>query len=648
MKKTISINISGILFHIEEDGYEVLRKYLDMISSYFSNYKNSKEIISDIESRIAEIFLSNLKNNNQVITAENVNKLIEKMGTIADFRAVDEKGEDEDQAAKEDFYKYVTPPTPEAGGYKKLMRLENRKLLGGVCAGIAHYFSIDPLWTRLITILLLFSGSVQIESETFDFSPFDDFHFKLSFGGLALIAYIVLWIILPVSYEITEDKNIKKLFRNPDEKVLGGVASGLSAYFGIEPLYVRLAFVLLTFAGGSGLLIYLILWIITPVASSITERIKMKGGEITLDSIDSTIKETSNPAPSEPESTAKRVLTAPFRALGTMLESFGKALGPLGKVLLHVIRIFFGLIIFFIGLVLTISPLFLAGVYFGLTDGDYTVIPENIPIELLTELVPAWLVVAASCLVFVPGIVILLLGLSVLSQKNLVGGKFGLVALALWLLCIGITGFHIPKIINQFKEENKLETKTALSISPGILILKVNDIEDEEFYNKVGLRILGTEDSVVNLTQELYSRGKTKDEALKNARKLSYSYSVMDSVLTFEEGLDLNALETFRGQRINLTLEIPYNKPFIMERSMLEILENTIQKNGFRRSDVRQEAVWVFNEAGLVCLTCPQVNGNRKSWEEWEEEKPKTDSLNKARLDSISKAKFKDAFFMND
>jgi phage shock protein PspC (stress-responsive transcriptional regulator) len=646
MKKTISINISGILFHIEEDGYEVLRKYLDMISTHFSTYKDSKEIISDIENRIAEIFLSNLKNNNQVITAENVDKLIEKMGTIADFRATEEK--DEEPSSKDDFYKYVTPPSSEAGGYKKLMRMENKKILGGVCAGIAHYFTVDPLWIRLITILLLFSGSIKIESEAFDFSPFDDLHFKLSFGGLTLLAYIVLWIILPVSYEITEDKNIKKLFRNPDEKILGGVASGLSSYFGIEPLYVRLAFVLLTFAGGSGLLIYLILWIITPVASSITERIKMKGGEITLDSIDSTIKETSNPMPNQPESTAKKILTAPFKALGTILEALGRALGPLGRVVGHVIRIFFGLIIFLIGLVLTISPLLVAAVYFGLTDGDYTVIPENIPIELLTELVPAWLVVAASGLVFVPGIVILLLGLSVLSQKNLVGGKFGLVALALWLLCIGITGFHIPKIIGQFKEENKLETKTEISLSPGILILKVNDVEDEELYNKAGLRIIGTKDSVVNLTQEFYSRGKTKDEALENAGKLNYSYSVMDSVITFEEGYDLNTLETFRGQRINLTLEIPYNKPFIMERSMLEILESTIQKNGFRRSDVRQEAVWVLNEAGLVCLTCPQVNGKRKSWDEWEEEKPKTDSLNKARLDSISKAKFKNAFFMND
>ena len=97
MKKTISINISGILFHIEEDGYDTLRKYLDAINKHFSGYKDSKEIILDIENRIAEIFLSNLKNNKQVITAENVDKLIEKMGTIADFNAVEEEVEEDEE-----------------------------------------------------------------------------------------------------------------------------------------------------------------------------------------------------------------------------------------------------------------------------------------------------------------------------------------------------------------------------------------------------------------------------------------------------------------------------------------------------------------------------------------------------------------------
>lgn len=647
MKKTISINISGILFHIEEDGYDTLRKYLDAINKHFSGYKDSKEIISDIENRIAEIFLSNLKNNKQVITAENVDKLIEKMGTIADFSTAEEEIEEKaEEPSKDDFYKYVTPPQNEHGGYKKLMRMESKKILGGVCAGIAHYFSIDPLWTRLIAILLLFSGNINLRPGFLDITPFDHFRINFSFGFFALVAYIVLWVILPVSYEVVEDKNIKKLFRNPDDKVLGGVASGLSAYFGVEVLYVRLAFVILTFAGGSGLLIYLILWIITPVASSITERIKMKGGEITLDSIDSTIKETINPIPPQPESAAKKILMTPFRILGKVIDAIGSALGPLGRFIAHVIRVIFGLIIFFLGLSLTIAPLLALAVYFGVTDTDYRAFLDNFPIELFTDLVPVWLVVASLGLVFTPGIVILLLGLSVLAQKNLIGGRFGLVALALWLLCIGIAGFQIPKIVAQFKEENTLETKTALPVTAGTLILKANDLEDEELFNKANLQLIGTADSLVTLTQELSARGKTKKEALENAQKLSYSYSVMDSIVTFEEGYDLNTLDAFRDQRINLTLEIPYDRPFIMERSLLEILRNTIYNNGYRSSDVRPEAVWVFNEAGLICLTCPEKRGERRDWDDWEEEKSEMDSLSKAKLDSASLVKFKDSYFM--
>lgn len=651
MKKTISINISGILFHIEEDGYDTLRKYLDAINTHFSGYKDSKEIISDIENRIAEIFLSNLKNNKQVITAENVDKLIEKMGTIADFSTaedLEEESLDQEQDSKEDFYKYVTPPSDTMGGYKKLKRLESKKILGGVCAGIANYFSIDPLWTRLIAILLLFSGNLNFNFGFLDIFPFDNFKLNLSFGIFAVIAYIVLWIILPVSYEVLEDKNIKKLFRNPDDKVLGGVSSGLAAYFGIEVIYVRLAFVFLTFAGGSGVLIYLILWIITPVANSITERIKMKGGEITLDSIDSTIKENLNPQPTEPESTLKKVLMTPFRILGKIIEAIGSALGPLGRFIAHVIRIVFGLIIFFLGLALTIAPLIALFVYFGVADADYRVFFDNFPIEIFDELIPIWLVTATVGIVIIPGILILLLGLSVLAQKNLIGGRFGLVALGLWLLSIGIAAFQIPKIVAQFKEDNTYKTTETIAASAGTLILKVEDFDQEEFFHHANLKIEGSADSVITLTKEFSARGLTKSEALERAKQLEYQVDVLDSVLTFDEGIDLASLDAFRDQRVDLTLQIPYDRPFIMERSMREILRGTIYPNGYRNSDVREEAVWVFNEAGLVCLTCPPKNNVNRDWDDWEEEKTKTDSLTKAKLDSASKEKFKEAFFMKD
>lgn len=645
MKKTISINISGILFHIEEDGYDTLRKYLDAINRHFSSYKDNQEIISDIENRIAEIFLSNLKNNKQVITAENVDKLIEKMGTIADFASVEEEKTDLDPdeekvSADEDFYKYVTPPHTERGGYKKLVRLENKKILGGVCAGLAHYFAIDPLWTRLIAILLLFSGNLRFNFGFLDILPFDDFKLNLSFGLFAAVAYIVLWIILPVSYEVEEDKHIKKLYRNPDDKVIGGVASGLAAYFGVEVIYVRLALVLLILAGGSGFLIYLILWIITPVASSITERIRMKGGEITLDNIDSTIKENMAPYSPSPESNTKKILLTPFRIIGQIIEAIGSALGPIGRLLLNIVRVIFGLFVFFIGLGLTVAPIFSLALYMGIfTNDDYRILMDNFPIELFSNLVPIWLVAGASFLLIIPGIIIILLGLSVLMQKNLINGQFGFVALGLWLLCIGICAFQVPLIVAQFKEENRHTVDTPVTVSEGTLILRLNPIGEESTFNQVNLKLEGTADSVFTLHQDFFSRGKTKAEAMNNAKLIGYNFDVMDSLITFNEGYNIANLGVFRDQKLNLNLSIPYDRPFIIEKSLLEILRNTIYRNGYRSLDVSPHTVWAFNEQGLVCLTCKQ---DKKT----EEEEPigaeevEVNEQVREELDSISRAKF--------
>ncbi len=651
MKKTLSINISGILFHIEEDGYYTLKNYLESINIHFYGYPDSKEIVSDIENRIAEIFLSYLKNNNQVITAENVTRLIEKMGTIADFSSLEEKVEAEEvvDPASDDFYKYVTPPNAEPGGYKKLMRMEHKKILGGVCAGIAHYFAMDALWIRLIAILLLFSGNINFK--VFDFNPFGWMNINFGFAGIAVVAYIVLWVILPVSYANEENKEIKKLFRNPDDKALGGVASGLAAYFGIKALYVRLAFVILTIAGGSGIVIYLILWIITPLASSITERIKMKGGEITLDSIDSTLKETINPTPPTPESTVKNtvmVLMKPFQLLGQVIEALGSALGSLGKFLLTLLRLFFGLIIFIFGMVLVGAPLVTFALYLGIIDPMYYGTVEGFPLEMITELVSTGLAAAGLGVLAIPGIVILMLGLSVLSKKNLVGSKFGLVALALWLMCIATLGFQIPRVIAKFKEEDRVITNTPLTPGQGVLFLKANDGEEEEFYQRVVLELKGTQDSVLTLNQEYFSRGQSKKQAQENIKKINYEYAVKDSVITFERGFDMKTLGAFRDQKLNLTLAIPYNKPFVMDDSLLEILENTLYKNGYDSDDVRPEAIWVFNEAGLTCLTCPEKKGERRDWDSFESEKAQLDSLTKIQQDSLSRAKLKNAYFLKE
>ena len=98
MKKTFTINISGTVFHIEEDAYEVLQKYLINLKNHFGNDEEGKEIVSDIEARIAEIFSEKAQNEKDVITLEWVNAIIETMGTPEDF--TQEEDEDESMAAE--------------------------------------------------------------------------------------------------------------------------------------------------------------------------------------------------------------------------------------------------------------------------------------------------------------------------------------------------------------------------------------------------------------------------------------------------------------------------------------------------------------------------------------------------------------------
>ena len=168
MKKNISINISGIIFHIEEDGYEQLKEYLGSINNYFSSFDDSTEIVADIESRIAEIFLAKLTENKQVITAEDVSSLIATMGSIQDFQAVeDETAPPHEEEKRSSFTGETGQSTAGAGPKKKLYRDTSRRLIGGVASGIANYFSIDPVWVRLIFVILLFDVFITFSLSNF-------------------------------------------------------------------------------------------------------------------------------------------------------------------------------------------------------------------------------------------------------------------------------------------------------------------------------------------------------------------------------------------------------------------------------------------------------------------------------------------------
>lgn len=589
MKKNISINISGIIFHIEEDGYDQLKEYLESINRYFSTFEDSLEIIADIETRIAEIFLSKLKDGKQVIALEDVETLIATMGSIKDFQAAEEDSsfiDSKDESEEKD-------DQGEPIFSKKLYRDNNRKLVAGVLSGIAFYFNVDPLWMRLLYVLLFFGVWVL---------P--------SIAGFLFIAYIVMWIVLPASDELKEVKKIKKMYRDPDGKVLGGVASGIAAYFGVDVVIIRLLFFASIFIAGTGLILYIILWIILPEAKTLTDKMEMQGQPVTLSNIESNIKKSLNVTEGE-ENMVVKVLLFPFRVIAALFEFLSRALGPFMSFLVEALRVVFGVLIAIIGISGVLGVLIAAGVLIGLiASGDLNIM-YPLPFEILKNDLAVLPGIALAMALIIPFFYLAILGFMILMKKRVLNPKASWSILAIWLISIIILSFTIPPYIQNFKEDGRHTAVNRYELYEKTAVFNFNDIGEDEF-DLVSLRIRSYEDTVIKLEQEFLASGPTRKEAVENAKTINYNVDVQDSVFTFDSNLSFNKDARFRKQNVEMTLYIPIGQKFVLDENMRYLIGSFMYREGYSNNQMTGN-VWQFNDEGLTCITCPEEKFSEKN-----------------------------------
>ena len=161
MKRAISINLGGIVFNIDDDAYRELQAYLTQIESCFSDREESKEIMNDIEARIAELFNERITDYKKVITSKDVRDIIDVMGGPEQFEETEKKSTHKQR-------KRFGP-----SGYRRMYRDPDNRILGGICSGMSAYWRIDPIILRILFVIAF-----------------------LGFGT-GLIIYIILWIVLP-------------------------------------------------------------------------------------------------------------------------------------------------------------------------------------------------------------------------------------------------------------------------------------------------------------------------------------------------------------------------------------------------------------------------------------------------------------------
>jgi phage shock protein PspC (stress-responsive transcriptional regulator) len=572
MKKTISINISGQVFNIEEDSYDKLKQYLGAITKYFSTYGDSKEILTDIEGRIAEKFLDYLKKEDkQAISAENVDSIIASMGSVSDFEAIKEEEDmfsadpktdienaaneikatsDTSQTTGEGSYK--TSSAKDASAPKRIYRDSLRKIIGGVCAGYAHYFRVDPVWIRL-----LFLACISL-------APLAE-----PLGGIIMLLYIASWIAFPANNELKEDEKIKKFFRDPDKKVLAGVVAGVSKYIGMDLGLLRLLFVLAIPLGGAGIIIYLIIWAVAPFAKTITDKMQMKGQPITLENIETNIK-TANSYVPKAESAIATVLLFPFRLIGKIFS----AIGPLFQFALVGVRIFAGLLLSFIGIICLLALVAALFSSWG-AFGDFPIATfGDVPLNLVARDAPRSLFFFGFFASAIPFLVLALAGFSLVSKKNIFNSVIVQTLGGLWIMGIFGAGMAASKYANNFKRfgtYEKIQTITTPGKTP---TLDISDNEGWGTYNDVSYRLEVSNEADIQVLQKFEAYGPTEEQAQKNAQSIEYKITQTDSLLIFKRNLELGPTTNFRKQELKTTINIPKDKIFYITRQFAADFDN--------------------------------------------------------------------------
>ena len=582
MKQVININFQGRVVPIEVSAFDLLKNYTESLSRHFANEEGKDEIINDIESRIGELFQERLTKGATCITDDDVNAIIKNMGRPEEFETMDDT-QAQPAASGSGHEQSSGTGAGTSTGSRRLFRDENDKVLGGVCSGLANYFNIDVVVTRIIFVVLLFSG-------------------------IGFLTYIIMWIAVPSSATTQIGGTRKKLFRDPDEKMIAGVCSGIGNYFGINAWIPRVLFLLpfLSFIsrwghwGGlwdfgdilrftfspTSLIIYIILWIVIPEALTTSEKLEMKGEKVDMNSIKASVMGEMKGVSKKAEKFGKEasaVISEKANVMAGDVKNFTKRnRGGLGNVIAMIFKIFAYFIIGCVGLALT-AGLFVLAVFavgvFPLKDfiihNDY----QNLF---------AWGTLFFFIAVPIIGILTWIIRKIARSKSNgnILGWSFG----ALWVVgwvCFILLISSISRDFN-YSSKNLTEQEIALS-NPMVGKLTITAQtplekysrrrflrfepfegieEDTAYVNNVDVRILKSSNDSFKVTVIKMASGRSRTIAENNATQILYSGVQTDSVLFMDKGIAINKTDKFRNQRVLLTIYVPVGKKVQVDKSI--------------------------------------------------------------------------------
>ncbi|AII53325.1 PspC domain-containing protein [Hymenobacter sp. APR13] len=612
MKKNISINLQGMIFHIEEDGYEVLSRYLAEVKAHFSGYRGHEEIVADIEGRIAELFAARLSGLKQVITLDDVEAMTAKMGRVSDFQSADDAEEEEELLAEavasgsaQGTYADgtagagrraksgpETADTAQAAPRQMYRDMAHRKV-AGVAAGLAHYFGTNPLWIRIALLVLLLAVPAA-----FDDTPLNQFGERVA--GITVLAYIILWVVLPKRYDTTDpdtDPAFKKLYRDTDNGKVGGVSAGLAAYLRVDVVVVRIAFLLLLIAGSLGFWLYIILWILLPEAKTASDKLRMRGDAVTLSALDENLRNNPYAAGSE---------TSPVnnRPVGTFLEDSFSNVRPVINGIGSLIRVVAGGIMALTGFAILLSVVIALGIGLGLISSSDNLDFGPLQPFLLFNDISVWAVLSFFLLTAIPALALMLSGLGLLLRRSVLSRTASLTLLGLWLL--GIVGSSVAgiRVGREFQREEEITQTTTLDrLSSPRLVLERRQLNNDKW---VDLDLVGIDSAQAPRLERIIAAKGATDSLARRTAATSTSHNVRvlnDSTLSVDDHFTYQPNARFRDQQMRLRLLMPRGRTFRMSETFADWLDSDNYVNG-REPQRPENEVFRMQGNKVECLSC--------------------------------------------
>lgn len=414
----------------------------------------------------------------------------------------------------------------------------------------------------------------------------------------------------------------KKLYRDKEKGMIGGVATGLGHYFGIDAVWIKIVFLIFVFAGfGTGILAYFVLWVVTPEAVTTSEKLEMTGEPVTISNIEKKVRE-------EIESLSDKFKNADYDAMGNQVKSGAERISSsFGDFIMTVFKIFAK----FLGVILIMSGI---SVLIMLLIGVFTLgtnVFVDFPWQNFVEAgnftdYPIW---SFGLLMFfavgIPFFFLTLLGFKLLSPNlKSIGNITKYTLLAIWIIAVAIAISIGIKQATEISYDNKTVEKKAINISTkDTLFVKfryndyyakdLNHYREFEFVqdsannqliysNDVRLHVLRTDEAAPYIQIEKSARGNSFISAKQRAEKINYRFQIKGNQLILDNYFLTDVKNKFRGQEVDIYLYLPEGQLFKPDASVQDYDDS---ENEFFNLHFSGDYNYKVEGSKIKCLNCP-------------------------------------------